>query len=236
MRSFRFSLRTLLLATVIVALCVALWVNYSSVGPLRSNLAAARTQIRKLQSELGRFPEVDPELIQAMLVGDAHQDLRRFRIFLPTDTQYYIHVASGHFPVDAVQSRQLFENQTMGVQLSGGSIGSGEFTLDVQVAKEEEQWEFRFKRLADGSRSGGLSLSLDSFGDWLDDRRQWWVTGGVGAKVVTFPKDGRLVLYGLRRGRLKEFGGGHSVTLSGGSADGIVVWIDTVLDPWVDGG
>ena len=138
MRSFRFSLKTALLLATIVALGVALWVSNRSVYPLRSELAIARKQIRELQAELGRFPEVDPDSIQAMRVNNPLDDLRRYRVFLPTDKKYFLHIAQGHMPVHGLPSPDWFKNPAIQWQVSGDTCESGEFTLDVQVVKVDD--------------------------------------------------------------------------------------------------
>lgn len=225
MRSFRFSLKTALLVTTIVALGVALWVSNRSVRPLRSELATARKQLRELQAELGRFPEVDPDSIQAMRVNNPLEDLRRYRVFLPINEKYFMHIAHGHMPVHGLPSPDWFKNPAVEWQVSRGTCESGEFTLDVQMEKVGDEWHLRVSRLT-GTRSHSNS-TLPGFTAWLDDRRAWQFDTVVGEKVVTCSKNEPLVLFALRRGVVEEPGAHrYSVSSPQGTADGIIIWID----------
>ncbi len=224
MGSLRFSLKTVLLVTIIVALGVAVWVSNRSVYPLRRDLATARQQIRKLQAELGRFPDVDPDSIQAMRVNNPLEDLRRYRVFLPIEEKYFLHIAHGHIPGHGLPSPEWFKTRAIQWQVSSGACESGEFTLDVQMVKVDSQWRIRVSRLS-GNRTHSSS-SLAEFNDWLDDRRAWQFDSAVGEKVVTSSKDQPLILFGLRRGVVKESGNNYGVSSPQGPADGIIIWID----------
>jgi hypothetical protein len=226
----RSSLKSLRIGTILVALCVALWATHKSVRPLREELLRTKVQLRdaqaitaELQAKLGVFPDVDPKQIQAMRVNNPLGDLRRLRVFLPKGNDYFLHVASGHFPVHGVPMTQWRAIPRVNFEMTTGKLPAGEYTIDIQPLLVDDEWKLRITELAD--RRGHTELSLSRFSEWIDDRRTWDVQS-VAEKLVRHDREEPLILFRLHRGILKEFAGGFSLASPQGTADGMVVWID----------
>ena len=224
MRSYRFSLKTLLFAAVFIALSVALWETNRNVDRLRQDLSATRQKNRELQAELGRFSEVDRNLIQAVRVYTPQDDLRRYRLFLPIDRKYRLYIAHGHVPADGLPPTATLTNLTRRWTTSSSPCEPGEFTLDVNMEQVDNDWTIRASRLT-GKRAHTKS-NLAEFNDWLNDRRAWWFDSTVGEKVITSPKDQPLILFCLRRAVVTELGDEYAVGAPQGPADGIIIWIE----------
>jgi len=111
----RFSLRTLLLLTTIVALGVALWRVGSEVVPLR-------VEVRKLRNELGILQIDESEKIYAIRVEANDDQLHKFRVYLPKGKQYSVNYAYSGIPIE-------------GQPASAGSqnVEAGEYLITVRI-------------------------------------------------------------------------------------------------------
>ena len=220
----KFSLRALLLFSVIAALVIALWVTLRQSDPMRAENRRLRTQVRELQMQLGEFPEVDPDKIQIMLVDTDHSGWWRMRVHLPDKRRYMIYDAVGHMPTHGLPSSEWFEDGRINFGKGGSSIRSGEFTVDFRAQQRDGKWVLRHEVLDD--KHGGASTPIERYREWLDDRRTWYIrTASKSAKAYGY--DEPVELLRLQRRPIQEHpGGGYSSRQPEKLADGFVIWIE----------
>lgn len=218
----RVSLLTALLGTTIAALAVALWQINREVAPLRA-------EVRQLRQELGHLSIDDPAKIYAIQVDSPDGALGRFRVHLPENRAFQIHLGlhevAGRKPG---QTRQQWLDD-VGLKSSGstGSVRSGEFTIDVEVrpdagAAKDDQWVLSYNINNAGGGSVGTAIP------WLEDRRAWSISGEAPrGRQVELPAEDGVVLFELRQAKVTERDGGYSTTSPDAAADapGLIVYI-----------
>jgi hypothetical protein len=211
----RISLRNLLLLMTCVALAIALWQVRQQIGPMRTEIAALRT-------ELGYLTINDPTQINAIQIHTGDPLVGEWRIYLPPGRKYRVKTASGFLPDAPVRSDRLDKIRGMGVVADVGPVDlSGEFTLTARLVKQADEWRLQLK-------PGGSAPINQPNGDWLSDGRSRGSSSDVTVQEQKlFPPDRPIMLMHMRRPVFTE---GPNNTWSStspvGDADSIVLWIE----------
>lgn len=218
----RISILTALLVTTIAALSVAMWQVNQEVAPLRA-------EVRRLRQELGHLTIDDPGKIYAIGVHSPQRDVHRFRVYLPENRKFQIHLGLHEVAGrKAGQSRREWFKDVLDKRSgSDGDIRSGEFTIDVEVrqesqASQEGQWDLVYRiNNAGGGRVGSTI-------PWLEDQRRWSISSEppLGRQIEHAAEEG-LVLFALRQATLNGFDSGYSTSPPDDARDapGLIVWI-----------
>jgi hypothetical protein len=94
-RKFRFSLSTVLLFTVIVALAVSHWVQMRKVRQAQAQLKAALSEVASVRKQFGHLEIGDPKLIY---VGWIESRSNSLRVQIPPGHRFLMHVTEMGFP------------------------------------------------------------------------------------------------------------------------------------------
>lgn len=218
----RFSLLTLLLLLTIAALAVTVWRQSFEIEPLRQ-------EVRRLRQEVGHLSIDDPHRIYAIQVSQMQSNIRRYRVYLPNDRKYQIHLGLGEVAGrPRGQSKNAWLKKVAEASSgSSGGIQSGESTLDVEVRRDpdgatKDHWEIVYQ--INGAGGGKIGTEIA----WLNDRRAWSIAGDVGLEqqVERVPTDG-IVLYALRKAEVKELPHGYTTAGTDDTKDtpGLILWI-----------
>ncbi len=216
----RFSLATLLLLATIVCLGVALWTTSRELDEARAEGEELRNEVQKYRNELGYLEISDPGRVHAIGVP-VHGNLKwHWRVWLPDERSYRLHVVTGGVPKEGVPQRGTSSG-------SSSTIRSGEMLIYAAVQKDRlGQWVFRVEKGV-----GGDSSTIG-----IHQTHQRWLEGGPGwstrqvspAKTRSFEPGKPVVLVRLRVSELVETTPDGRTTRRAPDepCDGLMVWIE----------
>lgn len=215
----RFSILSALLVLTIAALAVTVWRQNSELSPLQQ-------EVRRLRKELGQLTIDDANKIYAIRVPSSDLDTNRFRVYLPKNRKFILGSRIQTIPGRLQsQSRKDWLESLSGIG-STSTIDSGEFTIDVEVKRDNEKADHWNLYHSINGRGGG---HVGSEMPWLNDRRRWTTEADAGFDQQTErDADEGLVLFELRQGNIKELAGGYSVTPADKTKEqpGVMLWIE----------
>ncbi|WP_425399821.1 hypothetical protein [Aeoliella sp.] len=192
----RFSLLTLVLVTTIVALAVAVFLQYQELGPLRE-------ENRRLRYEVGELDVEDASQVHVVSVKKAGGYHWQWRIHLPKGHDWWIHL-SRHAP-----KQGLPEKASSLARLGTG----GEVTLIAEVLPAENGVRYLYLR-SDGINSPFLEVE-DT--DWLNGRTMIGTSITGEEKQIASDVDEPLALLRLesdKRGKPSDYDEGLLIWLS----------------------
>ena len=208
---FRFSLRTLFVAALIVSLAVShVGTSWQLRNASQSN-AKLMAQNSALRRELGYFDVEDPSKVYVLNLPTLEAYTWRWRMYVPKGHGLTIHKAFSDIP-------------EAGLAHATGSSSfpaEGEFVLTAMIRRDHEnRWSI------------SLGTEQSSTRTSIDDKHSKWITdsggvssstagGGKGPEVVAPGQD--LVLVRLRAHEKRPDGGSRSAK---GPADGIMLWLN----------
>jgi heme/copper-type cytochrome/quinol oxidase subunit 2 len=194
----RFSLRTLLLVTVIAALSVTVWKLYAELRPMRE-------EMRRLRNEVGHLSIEDETKVHAIAVPTDGVTWK-WRIWIPEGAHYELHSASENIPKSGVP-------QNTGMQTIGAS---GEHRVEYQIRIDPRTGKWMDKCSLD---TGSVGSSQQ---DWVDWTKRMTTNEGVFESTKVFEPKERVVLRRFRVGQVSS-----SSQIPDPSA-GFMIWLEPV--------
>ena len=208
---FRFSLRTLFVAALIVGLAVSHVGTSSQLRKASESNAKLTAQNSALRRELGYFDVEDPSKIYVLNLPTLEAYTWRWRMYVPKGHALTIHQAFSDIPEAGL------------AQATGSSsfAAEGEFVLMAMIRRDHEnRW------------SVSLGTEQSSTRTSIDDKHSKWITesggvssstagGGKGPEVVAPGQD--LILVRLRAHEKRPDGGSRSAK---GPAEGLMLWLN----------
>ena len=193
----RYSMRTLIVVTTIIALSITVAMLYREVGPLREELARLRNEVGELNIE-------DPTKLHAIRV-DTNSELEwKWRIWIPEGASYRVHRKGGSVPKEGYPS-------------GGGSMHlrePGEHVIRYLIRRDPRN----------GRWNGSLHTPIGSVGG---DDHPWveWLSiasagSGVGSYTRSYETDEQVEIIRHRVSQVKD-----SADIEDPSA-GFVVWLE----------
>lgn len=168
-KASRFSLRTLLLVTAIIALSVTVAMQYRELGPLREEVA-------RLRREVGELTVEDPTKLHAIRVETENELEWKWRIWIPEGASYRLRSHGGPIPKE-------------GYPTDGGTTylrKPGEYIIRYVIRRDPR----------DGRWNGSLHSPRGSVGKdhqpWVEWNSRVSMTAGVGQSTQSY-ETGRLV-------------------------------------------
>jgi hypothetical protein len=204
----------------IVGLTIVVAQLWREVNPLRA-------EVFRLRQELGYLSIHDENKIYAIQVSGTDPDVRRYRVYIPTNGTFKVYSRIHTIPArpTGISQQAWFAELLKSRSGSTSSVEAGEFTIDVRVRQDpqtKDQWTLDHTIVGKGTGSVGSGMP------WLSDRRLWSISGdvSVGKQQEFNPSDG-FVLFQLRQGTIKEFKGGYSTTGADETKEtpGVMLWI-----------
>jgi hypothetical protein len=211
----KFSIRDLLLVTVIVALTIGWWVEHRAVSRLAEEKARTEQEVKQLRDQLGRLTVADEKKLHAIAIAPdlARVEKRwRWRLHFPSDRPFRVCCAFSGLPQSGVPAGDQVLYDT-----------KGEFTLNASAVKDQQGvW----KLVLDCDTGPNITMPIQN-ATWLDDNLSVTIsqTGKRGTESVDPGKP--LVLLRLRRSKNVEVGGkviGQTVEMN--PTDGIMLWVE----------
>lgn len=216
----RYSLRTALLLTTIIALAI-------SVVLLWRDAEFARGVARRLRGEVGQFTIDDQTRVNAIQVRQPDPNLWRWRVYLPPGRPYKLRQAVGPLPSrvgmkDKDWLTAVKNNQYGSLGEHSGSEMQGELVVEASLFRQTDGWRFVTRPGDDVS-----FFPLTSLGTWLDELSR--IERGDVSKNAqrVFERHEPIILLHLVKPVLKPTaGGGTQSTEDTKPAEGIVVWLE----------
>ena len=207
---------TLLLLATIVAMGVTLWRMGHEVVPLR-------TELRDLRKELGYFLVKQPAKIHVIQVGEASGKTWKWRLHLPANKTYQLHIGQGLFE-DLDQSDKLSWLSFVESRRRGASVPlpAGQFTLAASLEEYDSKWFFR--HAYQNKLQGTIELMPNT--DWFSDLLVHLQHGDANCEEVKlFDASTPVILLHVRKGKIHYEGDQWSVERPVGPTDSLVVWL-----------
>ncbi len=229
----RFSVLTLVLTTVLVALAIAVCQLASQVGPLR-------TENRRLKEERGELAFTDRTRVHVIRVSEQFaRNSSTFRVFIPDGTNYVAYAVVNGIPKSGLP--EIIRNRRSGG--SGGQDGRraflnllpGEHLVSLSVARRHDGTPFvRFGITQHGFWNSMAVISPKD--GWPEKTPSSYSTdygdNQIGVTTQSVASDQPLVLL---RQRISNDDSDPPVNVSDppGLLDGMMLWIEP-LDPLPD--
>lgn len=227
---FRISLLTALLLTTIFGMTVVIVQFWREVGPLR-------TEVRNLRAQTGQLTFDDPSKIHALAVHEVDADYKswKWRVYLPKNRKYYLHVACGQIDEKAIPKWG---------EGGGGSttrLESGEQIIQAAIRKDDQgNWivhELANEVMDDGVLKHGQSgaVPIGAGGKWLNGPGGLASSGVLDLTQESFEADKPLELVRMRAEKFTpQFPNSSDPKLTNvgtnsspqGPTDGVLIWID----------
>lgn len=197
-RRWRFSLRTLLLVTTIVAMALVIAWQYRELQPLRA-------ENRRLNEERGTLVLVDPERVNAIHIPSrfAGGAANAFRVSIPPGRRYLAIVVVNEIPRTGYPEARILRSfrGIVGTSKHVGyaSLDPGEHVIAVEV---QEHWDGKQNkqdvRIVCGIPGttplyANLGLSADGWPNSAAEAYRGW-TDVIASRTEIAGDDGRLVL------------------------------------------
>ena len=218
----RFSLATLILLATIVCLLVALWTTWRRQQEATSEAKMLRDEIQKYRDEMGYLTITDPSKAHAIGVP-AHRNLQwQWRVYLPENRRFQLHVVTGGVPKEGVAGRGRGSGSTT------STFRSGESLIYAEVQKDRNgQWVFHVEEgIAAGSSTIGIHQTHER---WIEGGAGWSTQHVNPGQTQTFEPGEPIVLLRLRVTEIIEKTEGGMVTrrATDEPCDGLMVWIES---------
>ena len=193
----RYSMRTLIVVTTIIALSITVAMLYREVGPLREELARLRNEVGELNIE-------DPTKLHAIRV-DTNSELEwKWRIWIPEGASYRLRAHGG--PV-----------HQQGYPIRGGTMHlrePGEHVIRYRIRRDPR----------DGRWNGSLHTQTGSVGKdhqpWVEWSSRTSAGSGVGSSTRSFETDQQVEII---RHRVSQASSSANIE---DPAAGFVVWLE----------
>ena len=206
---YRFSLRGLLLATFLVAICISYWLKHRT-------LVETQAALENLRNEVGELTIGDEDLLHAIAIPSFEGMTYRWRIHLPTDRKFSLKTAYGMIPESGLPDKEACKIDTR--PLDAASVGE-QFIFSVAVNQNHlGQWQLVRD---DGTRNLAWRIPDDQ-AKWLQTTSGHnWRQAGDG-ETVSADENESFFLIRLRKS--KKVPGGSTVDMQ--PTNGILVWIE----------
>lgn len=202
-RRSRFSLRSLLIVTVIAVLGLTVWKLYADLTPLQA-------EVRKLRSEVGALYIDDESKFHAIQMPSDDEYTWKWRIWIPVGRRYRVSYVGEQIPAAGQPSSPS--------RLSLTLAEPGEHVVQYQIRADAQLGAWTDRLIA---RSAGVGSTRQ---DWVSWGSKTSTTGGVGKSTEIFePAAGPIV---LARHRVSQTAS-NSGNIEDPSA-GFMVWLDPV--------
>lgn len=193
----RFSLRTLLLLTAIIALSVTVAMQYRELRPLRKEVA-------RLRNEVGELNVEDPAKLHAIRVETDSELEWKWRIWIPENASYRLRADGGLVPAE-------------GFPTGGGTMylrEPGEHVIRYAIRRDPR----------DGRWNGSLHGPTGSVGKdhqlWVEWASTTSTSSGVGTSTRSYDTDRRVEIIRHRVSQAKS-----SADIED-PASGFIVWLE----------
>jgi hypothetical protein len=217
-RRFQFSIRSLLLFTLIVALAVTSLLMYR-------RMTEAEKELVKLRNEVGYLKVEDETLFQAIAIPCEDPLTWKWRAYLPKGSKYSWHLNSGMIPATGVLGGGASSQET--VPRARGM----ETVMTVSLRKDPEpknqRWLFNMSyRSADGKEKHRTGTSIPD--QIMDQILQANFTNGecLGDLKAETRKRGETII--LVKRRIGEKTSANSWIISSKPQPGFAVWLEEV--------
>jgi len=218
---FRFSIRSILIAMVLLGLTIVVAQLWREVGPLRD-------EVQRLRVETGRLTVKNPNNVYGFPIATHDQDARRWRLYLPPGKSFTVYAYSGTLPSASTSGRDKKWLDSIRATATGGSLFSmgmgGEFILDSQIVNVDGQWKLKLTSTHDNgdvTTRSSTNISQPS-GDWLSRPGRAYASSFKTGAQSELNANQPILLFHLMRP--DTTGGG--VASPRGAADGIALWIE----------
>ena len=216
----RYSLATLILLATIVCLLVALWTTSRRFQEATVEAEMLRSEIRKYREEMGYLTISDPSKAHAIGVP-AHDSLKwQWRVYLPENRRFRLHVVTGGVPNDGVRGTGRRSG-------SESMIRSGESLLYAAVQKDHRgKWVFRVEEGDSGRGSTTVIQPTDE--RWIEGGSGWSTQQVNPGRTQSYEPGEPIVLLRLRGHEIgeKTDDGRTSGHPPDEPCDGLMIWID----------
>lgn len=170
-RRFRFSLTNLFLAVAIVALSLALYLT-------SQKLRRATSELVRLRNDTGHLTISDPQRIHVISVPVTRVYAWRWRVYLPSNRDYWIHTSRGQIPSEGLPAGRVTRNRTrVGRRLLSERQENPESVLDIAIERDNSG---RFYL----GITGPAGVKRMSIVDTGDDSSPWWEQGMLSTVVA----------------------------------------------------
>jgi hypothetical protein len=202
---FRFSLRTLLLLTAIVALAVSHFITSMRLRTLSE-------ENRLLRQEVNRFPLQDESVLHVAALQSTDGLTWRWRLHVPENGKFVVRTEYANLPQRGLPTKLGYV---------GDELPKGDVHVTVTVQKDRDQ-RWTVVTLIPAPKVKSRFFVPESNSTWIEQRASFGVRqmGMDGIKVI--PRGEVAELLRVRQSKIVANG----VTVDTNPTDGVMVWIE----------